>query len=122
MDLVKAWLEDDMDTCINRKKDEFIAVFRGIARSLDPEMKDPAALLMSFCRSMGYHWFEKIFRHGDKNGPLSKGPNLIIDALADIINDDQSQLKNKMTGIAKFVLAEDEQKKPDSRQKVINRK
>ena len=91
-------------------------MIRAISRSLD--QKEPDLLFYDFRQAMSHQWFEKIFKQGDKNGPLSNGPNIIMDALAYILEDDQSQFTIKMKGIAKFVFAEDEAAKPDSLQKL----
>ena len=117
---VQAWLEKDLLTCINRKRDEFVAVIRAISRSLD--QKELASLFYDFRQAMSHQWFEKIFKQGDKNGPLSNGPNIIMDALAYILEDDQSQFTIKMKGIAKYVFAEDEIAKPDSLQNIKAKK
>lgn len=116
---IQAWLENDLMTCVNRKKDEFIAVIRAISHNLDE--KTPDQLFYDFRQAICYHWLEKIFKQGDKDGPLAYGPNMITEALAYILDDDQSQFKNKMKGIAKFVFAEDEMAKPDSLQKITKK-
>ena len=120
IDALQVWLEKDLLTCVNRKKDEFIAVIRAISHNL--EQKDLDHLFYDFRQALCYHWLEKIFTQGDKDGPLSNGPNSITEALAGILEDDQSQFTNKMKGFAKFVFAEDEMAKPDSIQKIRKNK
>ena len=113
---IHTWLENDMLTCVNRKKDEFTAVIRAIYRNLDE--KDDAHLFYDLRQALSYNWLEKIFKQGDKNGPLSNGPNVITEALAEILGDDQSRFIDRVKTIAKFVSAEDEIAKPDSLQKI----
>ena len=117
---IHTWLENDMLTCVNRKKDEFTTVIRAIYRNLDE--KDDAHLFYDLRQALSYNWLEKIFKQGDKNGPLSNGPNVITEALAEILGDDQSRFITRVKTIAKFVSAEDKIAKPDSLQKIRKNK
>ena len=119
LDLIRNWLDDDVNRCINRKKNEFIAVLRAIARASDTN--DMEMLRYDLNRAIFDSWFLKVFKHGDQNSALSQGANYIGEAFGQILADDQSPVKKTVDGIFKFVLAEDEHAKPDALQAVRNK-
>lgn len=112
--LIRTWLEEDLNNCINRKKDDFIAVIRALVRASGSKDKD--FLTYKFVSTMSDQWFLKVFKHGDANPALKDGANFIGDAFSLIMQDNQSPVKKTIDGIFKFVMAEDEQAKPDSLQ------
>ena len=113
---IKDWLDNDLVTCIHRKRDDFTAVIRAMVRNLDQKERDQ--LFGALRQTMYSYWFSKAFNFGDKNGPLAYGPNRIAAAFDDILDDNGSRFANELTGISKFVFAEEENAKPDSMQKV----
>ena len=117
IDTVKTWLDNELTTCVNRKKDDFIAVIRGIYRSIDLNLRSPEVLDAEFRMSFADQWITRIFEKGDRNGPLSQGANFILSALSDILEDNQSPFRKTLTGISRFVFAEEEQAKDDDMQK-----
>lgn len=115
-DTIRAWLEEDLNNCVARKKDDFIIVLRAIARTA--EEKSPEFLNYEFGRIMNEHWFEKVFKPNEKIGALAGGPNFILEAFSQILNGEQtSQFRNTLTGLYKIILADGELAKPDSVQK-----
>jgi hypothetical protein len=114
--LIQEWLDNDLVNCIHRKRDDFIAVIRAIIHNLD--QKDQEQLIYAMNRMMYSNWFVKAFPTGDKNGPLARGPNMISEAFSRILQDNGSRFNNELTGISKFLFSEEENKKPDSMQKV----
>lgn len=113
---IQEWLDNDLVTCIHRKRDDFIAVIRAMIRNLD--QKEQEELIRALNQTMYSFWFGKIFHAGDKDGPLARGANMIAEAFNRILQDNKSRFNNELTGISKFLFSEEENKKPDSMQKV----
>ncbi len=107
LNAIQAWLDNDLVTCIHRKKDDFITVIRAMVRNLDPEQKDQESLFVNLGRTMYAYWFGKAFKHGDQNGPLAFGPNRISAAFDEILGNNESRFNSELTLISKSVLAEE---------------
>ena len=117
VDAIRTWLEDDLITCVGRKKDDFISVIRAIARTA--ENKELDFLIWQFAGEMRGSWFQHVFKKGPENGPLADGSDFIESAFTQgILAQDQSRFKKTLTGLFRFILAEDEVAKPDSNQKL----
>ena len=64
--------------------------------------------------SLSNAWFKKIFEEGNENSPLAHGPNIIMDAFAEIQQDNQSRFNTTLKKVKKDVPAQDDQAKPDN--------
>ncbi len=86
------------------------------------EEKDDDYLLYEFYRVMSEEWMQKVFKQGNNDSPLKFGSNMITEALNERLFDKESRISKTMTGFFKFIEAEDEMAKPDSYQKLRNKK
>ena len=90
IDNLQAWLDDDVYTCINRKKDDVRGVMKAMMRNASKDSKgDFMQLEGNFYGLIQINWLDRIFTTNiPESGPLSKMREAYRDCWGNISNKD----------------------------------
>ncbi len=108
IDNLQTWLDDDVYTCINRKKDDVRSVMKAMMRNASKDSKgDFMQLEGNFYGLIQINWLDRIFTTNiPESGPLSKMREAYRDCWGNISNKEDSRTNILIKSLMKEVFSE----------------
>ena len=108
MDNIQSWLDDDVYTCMNRKKDDVLAVMKAMRRNAEGN-KDSAATMEGFFYSLILvNWLSPVFKKEGLEGPLGKMRESLQECWGRIASDNNSRTNVLINTLMEQVYSEKE--------------
>ena len=110
IDNLQEWMDDDMYTCINRKKDDVKAVMKALRRNADgPLQGDFDAMEGQFYGLMLESWIYPVFNtYAPETGPLNKMKESFQDCWGQIAEKKDSPTHMLINSLMKDVFSDEE--------------